>query len=78
MLTVDFDYFDIQPGHICVDLGCGEGRHALTAYLGSDVTVLGFDLSHADLKTAQSRITDMAPHNPQGARTPSIHPPENG
>ena len=67
MLTVDFDYFDIQPGHICVDLGCGEGRHALTAYLGSDVTVLGFDLSHADLKTAQSRITDMAPHNPQGA-----------
>ena len=41
MLTVDFDYFDIQPGHICVDLGCGEGRHALTAYLGSDVTVLG-------------------------------------
>ena len=67
MLTVDFDYFDIQPGHICLDLGCGEGRHALAAYLGSDVTVLGFDLSHADLKTAQSRITDMAPHNPQGA-----------
>ena len=25
MLTVDFDYFDLQPGHVCVDLGCGEG-----------------------------------------------------
>ena len=33
MLTVDFEYFDLQPGHVCVDLGCGEGRHSLTAYL---------------------------------------------
>ena len=31
MLTVDFDYFDLQSGYVLVDLGCGEGRHSLTA-----------------------------------------------
>ena len=67
MLTVDFDYFDLQPGHVCVDLGCGEGRHSLTAYLQENVTVIGLDLSHQDLKTAQSRIADMASYNPQGS-----------
>ena len=53
MLTVDFDYFDVLPGQVCVDLGCGEGRHSLTAYLQDAVTVIGFDLSHQDLRTAQ-------------------------
>jgi len=66
MLTVDFDYFDLQPGHICVDLGCGEGRHSLTAYMAEGVTVLGFDLAFSDLETAKSRIADMEPHNPAG------------
>lgn len=66
MLTVDFDYFDLQPGQVCVDLGCGEGRHSLTAYLSEGVTVLGFDLSHGDLKIAESRIADMKPHDPKG------------
>ena len=66
MLTVDFDYFDLQPGHICVDLGCGEGRHSLTAFMAEGVTVLGFDLAFSDLKTAKSRISDMEPHNPAG------------
>ena len=57
----------LQPGHVCVDLGCGEGRHSLTAYLQEDVTVIGLDLSHQDLKTAQSRIADMASYNPKGS-----------
>ena len=60
MLTVDFGYFDLQPGHVCVDLGCGEGRHSLTAYLQDDVTVIGLDLSHQNLKTARSRILDLS------------------
>ena len=45
MLTVDFEYFDLRPGDVCVDLGCGEGRHSLTAYLQEDVTLIGLDLS---------------------------------
>ena len=61
MLTVDFDYFDLAPGQVCVDLGCGEGRHSLTAYLQEGVTVVGVDLSFEDLKTAQARIVDMTP-----------------
>jgi len=67
MLTVDFEYFDLAPGQVCVDLGCGEGRHSLTAYLQAEVSVVGIDLSLDDLKTAQSRIADMTPHAPQGA-----------
>ena len=66
MLTVDFDYFDLQSGHVLVDLGCGEGRHSLTAYRAEGVTVLGFDLAYGDLQTAQSRIADMAPYHPAG------------
>jgi cyclopropane fatty-acyl-phospholipid synthase-like methyltransferase len=66
MLTVDFDYFDLQSGHVLVDLGCGEGRHSLTAYRAEGVTVLGFDLAYGDLQTAQSRIADMAPYHPCG------------
>ena len=66
MLTVDFDYFDLQPEHVCLDLGCGEGRHALTAYLAEGVQVLGVDLAHQDLKTAASRIDDMADYQPKG------------
>ena len=67
MLTVDFEYFDLRPGDVCVDLGCGEGRHSLTAYLQEDVTLIGLDLSQQDLKTAQSRIADMASYNPKGS-----------
>ena len=66
MLTVDFDYFDLAPGQVCIDLGCGEGRHSLTAYLQEEVTVVGVDLSLEDLKTAKARIVDMTPHSPQG------------
>lgn len=66
MLTVDFDYFDLHADQVCLDLGCGEGRHALTAHLSDGVQVLGVDLSHSDLKTAVSRIDDMASYSPAG------------
>lgn len=66
MLTVDFEHFAMAPGHRCLDVGCGEGRHSLAAYLRPGVDVVGVDLSTADLNTARSRITDMEAFDPEG------------
>jgi SAM-dependent methyltransferase len=61
--TVDFDKFRLVPGDRVLDLGCGEGRHAITAYLTADVDVVGLDLSAEDLGTAAGRFEDF--HNPE-------------
>ena len=66
MLTVDVERLSLLPGQLCLDIGCGEGRHTLAAYRLPDVYVLGLDLSMQDLSTAITRIGDMEPHSPQG------------
>lgn len=60
LTTIDFDRLELKAGHRVLDLGCGEGRHAITAYLGDEVQVVGLDLSLADLKTAHARFADFA------------------
>lgn len=67
MLTVDFDWLPLAPGQRCLDVGCGEGRHTLSAYLKPGVEVVGVDLGMSDLRTAHSRIADMAPYSPEGS-----------
>lgn len=67
MLTVDFDYLPLSPGDRVLDLGCGEGRHALTAFLQPEVEVIGVDLSVEDLCTANARIEDMTAYQPGGS-----------
>ena len=66
MLTVDLDKLAIAPGQICLDVGCGEGRHTLAAYLLDGVLSIGVDLSKRDLATARGRVADMQPHAPGG------------
>lgn len=66
MLTARFDLLELGAGQLCLDIGCGEGRHALAAHLGDGVAVLGLDLSERDLATARSRIVDMQAHDPKG------------
>lgn len=66
MLTVDLDQLGLSPGQVCLDVGCGEGRHTLATYLLEGVFALGLDLSAEDLATARGRITDMQPHSPGG------------
>jgi SAM-dependent methyltransferase len=66
MLTVDLTRLALSPGQLCLDIGCGEGRHSLAAYAFSGVYALGLDLSEQDLATAAGRIADMQPHFPQG------------
>lgn len=59
LTTIDFDRLQLQPGDKVLDLGCGEGRHAITAYLEGQVDVIGLDLSLADLGTAQRRFEEF-------------------
>jgi SAM-dependent methyltransferase len=58
--TVDFSRFHLAPGDRVLDLGCGEGRHAITAYLKESVHVTGLDLSEQDLATASDRFQEFA------------------
>ena len=66
MLTVDLDKLALAPGQTCLDVGCGEGRHTLAAYLLEGVHALGIDLSEQDLAIATQRIDDMMLHAPGG------------
>ena len=58
MKTIDFEKLDLQSGDRVLDLGCGEGRHAISLHLETDAEVVGVDLSEADLATAKSRLAD--------------------
>ncbi|MBB3167125.1 methyltransferase domain-containing protein [Simiduia aestuariiviva] len=60
MLTVDFTHFPLTAGDTLLDLGCGEGRHVINAYIAADITAVGVDLSATDLRTAQARQRPFA------------------
>ncbi|HEY5645874.1 MAG TPA: class I SAM-dependent methyltransferase, partial [Pseudomonadales bacterium] len=55
----DFSRLGLKAGDRVLDLGCGEGRHAITAYLEGAVDVIGLDLSLADLGTAGGRFREF-------------------
>ena len=59
MQTVDFTHFELSSGDRVLDLGCGEGRHAIAAYLESDVHSVGVDLSVQDLSRAREKFADF-------------------
>lgn len=59
MQTVDFRYFSLHRGERVLDLGCGEGRHVISAYLLGEVHAVGVDLSRKDLRTAQVRFAEF-------------------
>ena len=64
--TIDFNRLNLRSGDRILDLGCGEGRHAISAYLLADVEVYGIDLSATDLATAHTRLQEFA-HTPENA-----------
>jgi ubiquinone/menaquinone biosynthesis C-methylase UbiE len=57
--TIDFERLNFRPGDSVLDLGCGEGRHSISARLQADIRVVGLDLSHDDLVTARQRLEDF-------------------
>lgn len=56
MLTINFRAFPLDAGDLVLDLGCGEGRHVINAYLHADVSAVGVDLNHRDLLTCRERF----------------------
>ena len=60
MQTVDFKHLPLASGDVVLDLGCGEGRHVISAYLEADVHSFGVDLSLEDLQTTRDKFADFA------------------
>lgn len=61
MKTIDIDKLRIDAGERVLDLGCGEGRHAIAVYLETGADVIGVDLSAKDIETATSKLAEAAP-----------------
>ncbi|MEW5248176.1 class I SAM-dependent methyltransferase [Microbulbifer sp. 2201CG32-9] len=55
MITVDPGKLNLQLGQRVLDLGCGEGRHAIHLLISEPLEVVGIDLSQSDIETAQDR-----------------------
>lgn len=60
MKTVDFSRLALEDGDMVLDLGCGEGRHVISAYVEANVHSFGVDLSLDDLKTTRDKFADFA------------------
>ena len=57
--TIDFDRLNIRSGDRLLDLGCGEGRHSISAHLQSDADIIGLDPGQLGLRTAKGRLGDF-------------------
>lgn len=57
--TIDFRYIPLEPTDRVLDLGCGEGRHTISAGLQGAGHCIGLDLSQADLMTARHRAKEF-------------------
>jgi ubiquinone/menaquinone biosynthesis C-methylase UbiE len=58
LITVDFRRLQLRAGDRLLDLGCGEGRHAINAYLTAPVHVIATDLNPQELHTASTRLQE--------------------
>jgi ubiquinone/menaquinone biosynthesis C-methylase UbiE len=61
--TVNFAYFPLRVGDVVLDLGCGEGRHVISAYVEQDVHSVGVDLNFEDLVKTREKFAPFAEPN---------------
>ena len=59
LVTVRSKYLDFRAGDHVLDLGCGEGRHAISFALDAEVRVVAMDLRQQDLATTAQRTADF-------------------
>ena len=70
MQTIDFQCLKLASGDRVLDLGCGEGRHAIGVYIAADVESVGVDLSPEDIETAREKSQEfLEPDNPNKSLT---------
>ncbi len=74
--TINFNLLRLKDGDLLLDLGCGEGRHTITAYLLSNANAIGLDISHTDLCTAQGRYEEF--HNAERTEAHLLFTEGNG
>jgi SAM-dependent methyltransferase len=55
LLTVDLERLDVQPGHLVLDAGCGEGRHCFGS-LSRGARAIGYDLDFDSMRDASKRL----------------------
>lgn len=64
MNTINFADLRLTKSDRILDVGCGEGRHTITAWMLKDVDAVGVDLDIDDLKTTRQRFQEFADANP--------------
>jgi SAM-dependent methyltransferase len=63
MQTIDFNKLQLRDGDRILDVGCGEGRHTLGAYLHANVEAVGVDLSANDIQKAREGAVEFVDPN---------------
>lgn len=63
MQTIDFTKLQLRDGDRILDVGCGEGRHTLGAYLHANVEAVGVDLSANDIQKAREGAVEFVDPN---------------
>ncbi|MDX1735924.1 MAG: class I SAM-dependent methyltransferase [Halioglobus sp.] len=69
MVTVDFEHFPLDAGDVVLDLGCGEGRHVISAYVEAEVHAIGVDLSLQDLVATREKFEEFVEDQDNPAKT---------
>ena len=59
MHTIRFNNLNLSNDEVLLDMGCGEGRHSIGAFIETQVNILGLDLSIKDLNIAKNRLDDF-------------------
>jgi len=57
--TIKLEHLKLNDNDKLLDLGCGEGRHALSAYISKELKVYAVDLSIKDLGTTKNRFNEF-------------------
>jgi SAM-dependent methyltransferase len=67
METIDLRHLPLRPGDRVLDLGCGEGRHTIAAWLQREAHCVGVDLSAGDVLRARDKSLPFLPEFPATA-----------
>jgi Methylase involved in ubiquinone/menaquinone biosynthesis len=59
MNTIRFNNLNLSNDEVLLDMGCGEGRHSIGAFIDTKVNILGLDISIKDLNIAKDRLNDF-------------------